>query len=169
MERTVDSRTKQDIDFIRRLCDDKLIGWPHMDFLPVDLGDFDASTWFENHLDVYRQHAFVEFARDGTGSGYCLWYYPGLKEPPPVVFWGSEGEFYFVAGSVQDFIRQLGSGKALRSGFWDEDPKGNVERATLRRRCEDYVGPWRAEPDEICARGRSAHPPFEEWVSQYWE
>ena len=86
-----------------------------------------------------------------------------------MVFWGSEGEFYSVAGSVQDFIRQLGSGKAFRSGFWDEDRKGNVDGTTLRKRCEDYLGPWRAEPDEICARGRSAHPPFEEWVSQYWE
>jgi len=167
----LDSETKEDIDFISSLDKAGFLVWP-IDYEISELNKFDASSWFENAMEEYEKHTFIEFGKDGTGSGFCLWVYPGLQRKSPVVFWSSEGEFYFVSDSLRDFIRQLCSGKMFFDGDWleptDED-KDEVDWLDLKRRAVDHMGEWEESPEELKDKGRKNHPNFEEWVNAHWD
>ena len=141
----VDPQTRNDIDFLNQLLGEELIRYP-IDYETQQIGLFDLNSWFGNDTNDYGQHRFIEFGMDGSGSGYCLWYYPELKGRPPVVLFESEGDFYFIAGSTQDFIRQLTSGEIFFDGEWGEDPAADeddgeeLDFKTLRAKAEAYFG-----------------------------
>ena len=61
-------------------------------------------SWFNNDLTPYFEDQFVEFAGEGDGSSFCLWFYPDLVGEPPVVYIGSDYRFITVAPSMEDFI-----------------------------------------------------------------
>ena len=188
MEIKLGTDVLESIQFLWKLEDEELIGWP-IDFetsrparpqligmesnpRKVELETFDASSWFENSIEEYEKHKFYEFGIDGTGSGFCLWYYPDLNKIPPVVFWGSDGEFHFVAGSIQDFIKQLSSGKLFFSGSWLEPEDDEIEELDwnkLRSVTESHLGKWVEKPEELTVKGRLDHPDFEGWVNENWE
>ena len=167
----IDDESKKDIEFIKFLDAAGFFGWP-IDFEPSDLNRFDASSWFENAIEEYEQHQFLELGRDGTGSGFCFWIYPDLKIKPPVVFWSSEGEFHFVAGSLSDYIRQLCSGKMFYDGSWlepDAEELKEIEWSDLKQRAINHLGAWAESPEELEQKGRKNHPDFESWVNEHWE
>jgi hypothetical protein len=171
-ESSIDGSTRATLEFIRTLVDDRVIRRP-MDYQVTALAEFDVSTWFERDPAALEGHKFIQFGQDGTGSGYCLWYYPTLGDRrPPVVFWGSEGDYVFVAGDADDFARQLTSGMLPYHGRWlDPDPpeRQKLDLDTLRRRAESRFGVRDAHPDELRAKGPPAHPDFEGWVRVNWE
>ena len=83
-ESAIDGDTRAALDFIRALVDDRVIRRP-MDYQATALAEFDVSTWFERDPAALEGHKFIQFGQDGTGSGYCLWYYPTLGDRRPRV------------------------------------------------------------------------------------
>ncbi|MGO3346317.1 MAG: hypothetical protein ACTIM4_13650 [Marinomonas sp.] len=75
----IDSETKADIDFISSLDNAGFLGWP-IDYEVSKLNKFDTSSWFESAIEEYEKHTFLEFGKDGTGSGFCLWVILANKE-----------------------------------------------------------------------------------------
>lgn len=167
----IDRDSKEAIEFINSLEAAGFLGWP-IDFEPTELNRFDASSWFENSIEEYEKHRFLEFGKDGTGSGFCLWFYPGLERKPPVVFWSSEGEFCFVSDTLRDFVRQLCSGKLFYDGSWldpDDEDRKEIDWEDLKQRAINYFGAWLKSPKELEEEGRKNHPDFEKWVNEHWE
>jgi hypothetical protein len=171
-ESSMDGDTRAALEFIRALVDDGVIRRP-MDYQATALAEFDVSTWFERDPAALEGHKFIQFGQDGTGSGYCLWYYPTLGDRrPPVVFWGSEGDYAFVAGNADDFARQLTSGMLPYQGLWvepDDAERKEIDVDALRRKAETRFGPSDVPPDELRKKAKPTHPDFEDWVRVNWE
>ena len=168
----IDPATQTALNHIHRLVDDGLIAWPHFDYLAVAPAEFDASTWFESNPQALEGHRFIEFGRDGTGSAYCLWYHPKLEGRPPVVFWGSEGDYEFVADQADDFARQLSSGEVPWQGRWmpaEADSGALPDFAALRKRTEGCLGVWSETAEELRTKGVARHPDFVAWVAAIWQ
>lgn len=167
----LDAVTQKALAWLQGVEDEHLLGG--VDLEVVSPSPFDASSWFEDRLDEYRQHLFIQFAADGSGSGFCLWYYPTLTGQPPVVFWGSEGDFHFVAGNAQDFMRQLSSEHVFSNGFWLEDSGDedfhdeDFNWEPLKAAAKAEFGQTDIVPDELGQAGRSLHPDFEAWVGPH--
>ncbi|MCB9795502.1 MAG: hypothetical protein H6741_22580 [Alphaproteobacteria bacterium] len=129
-------------------------------------------AWFRSPAWRGSGHRFVQIGQDGTGSLYCLWFYPGLVGEPPVIFFGSEGETDLVADSAADLAR------ALASGFewwpyeraWnpaeeeDEEVEDAGTLADMRAAVEARLGPWDEAPSAMHARALKRHPDFPAWV-----
>ena len=171
-ESSIDGDTRATLEFIRSLIDDRIIRRP-MDYQATALAEFDVSTWFQRDPAALEGHKFIQFGQDGTGSGYCLWYYPTLGDRrPPVVFWGSEGDYAFVAGNADDFARQLTSGMMPYQGFWvepDDDERTEIDVESMRRKAEARFGPSDVSPDELRKKAQPTHADFEAWVRVNWE
>ncbi len=80
----------------------------------------DMDAWFHTVVKGRVPDKFLQFAADGTGGAYALWFYPGLRGPAPVVFFGSEGETNVLAPSLRDFVCLIASGKILYANWTEE-------------------------------------------------
>ncbi len=163
-------KSKSGIDFIAQLFQEGVLGYP-IDYEMCQPKDDDLSEtfgyWFGSDSWASNGDSFVQFGMDGTGSMFCLWYYPDLSGEPPVVFFGSEGERCLIATNINDFIKQMSSGKLLFDGrFSDPDPEeqSELDWSSLRCKAEEYLGPWELDPDEIQKLGVKEHPDFVSWV-----
>ena len=114
MPNKLSTKTQEDMKFIDALCEKEIISWP-IDYEPYHPTNEELSEtlghWFGSDKWSKSGDSFLQIGQDGAGSLFCLWFYPVLKEEPPVVFLGSEGESSLVASDTSDFIRQLSSGK----------------------------------------------------------
>lgn len=168
----IDPSTQAALSHIHDLCADRLIAWPHFDYIVVELQEFDVSSFFESDPSALSGHQFIQFGQNGAGSGYCLWFYPELQGAPPVVFWGTEGNYEFVADSAEDFAKQLSSGEVPADGLWvrSEDPRTPLpDFPELRRRTESRFGTWTLTADELRKKGVPRHPDFTGWVDAHWQ
>lgn len=171
MHSKLDDATRDAIAFINTLYDQDLIGWP-IDFESASYSDEELAEtfghWFGGQRWAAAGDSFVQFGQDGTGSMFLLWYYPGLKTQPPVVFLGSEGETSLVASNIEDYIRQLASGKQFFDGAWlepDEDDERKLDWQALARAVDERYGLGDATPEQLAEKARREHPDFDQWVN----
>ncbi|KQQ66379.1 hypothetical protein ASF84_23985 [Pseudomonas sp. Leaf127] len=171
MNSKLDDTTRDAIDFINTLCEDGLIDWP-IDFEPAAFSDAELAEtfghWFGGQRWSEAGDTFVQFGQDGTGSMFLLWYYPGLSTRPPVVFMGSEGATSLVANDIEDFIRQLASGKQFFDGDWlepDEDEDRELDWQALAQAVDARYGLGDETPEQLSDKARREHPDFDQWVA----
>lgn len=105
-----------DIDFIEfELCD-------------PDESDDDIEAWLGALPSDGNR--FIVFARDGTGSLFCVWLRPGQDEldAAPIVFLGSEGGLATLAQNADSFLDYVVAGLSF-SAYGDEffDPLEDEE------------------------------------------
>ncbi|MCO8166091.1 hypothetical protein NJC38_28590 [Pseudomonas sp. 21LCFQ010] len=170
MQSKLDPTTRDAIAFIEGLCERQLITWP-IDFEFLATTDEDLAEtfghWFGGQRWAAQGDSFVQFGQDGTGSLFLLWYYPGLTGTPPVVFMGSEGESSLVAGSLEDFIRQLGSGQVFYVDSWvepDEDDNQDMDWQALAEAIDERYGLSDETAQQLAEQAARLHPDFTGWV-----
>ena len=170
MRNKISSSTQESLDFLQNICDEGIVSWP-IDYETNNANDRELAQtfgfWFGG--DKWSKHGdtFAQFGQDGTGSMFLLWFYPNLTGEPPVVFMGSEGETCIVASNINDFIKQLCSGKLFFDGGWldpVEEDKDKIDWDNLRMIAEAKFGSLELSPDQLCGRAKNAHPSFVEWV-----
>ena len=162
--------TRESIEFINSLCEEKIISWP-IDYEVYEPSDCELNEtfgdWFGSNKWALSNHTFVQFGQDGTGSMFLLWFYPELKSDPPVVFMGSEGETCLVSSDIKDFIKQLSSGKMFYDGSWlDPEPeeKEDLNWEILHSTVESKLGKSNETPEQLSEKAASIHPNFKAWV-----
>ena len=170
MREKVSPAIQDSINFIDRLCEQDIIAYP-IDYEPNYPSNKELSETFENWFGgnkwLQKGDSFVQFGQDGTGSLFLLWYYPLLKIEPPVVFMGSEGESYLVAPKIDDFIRQLASGKLFYDSEWFDpelEEQLELDWHRLRSVVEAKLGRIELTPLQIQNRAIKLHPNFTAWV-----
>jgi hypothetical protein len=170
MRNKISTSTQDSLNLLERLCEEENIVWP-IDYEVNNSGDEDLSEtlghWFGS--DKWSRHGdtFVQFGQDGTGSMFLLWFYSGLAGEPPVVFMGSEGGACLVASNIDDFIKQLLSGKVFYQDSWldpDEEDEDEIDWDNLRKISETRYGPDSMTPDQLQDIARKKHPDFVGWV-----
>ncbi|WP_193165557.1 hypothetical protein [Microbulbifer hainanensis] len=172
----MDTNSAKAISLLLELQDKGVLGWP------IDLelqkpseedGASETKYWFDGDKWKKEKYKIIKFGQDGTGSSYCLWYYPELTGEPPVVFFGSEGELYNVAISVKEFARYLGAGYDFGFGGWfaadEENDPDAIDRMKLQKEIESVYGALEGNPEELHQKLLSAHPSLEEWVDKQVE
>ena len=110
MREKVSPAIQDAIEFMDRLCEQNIITYP-IDYETCYPSDKELAEtmrcWFGGTKWLENSDSFVQFGQNGTGSLFLLWFYPSLKQDPPVVFMGSEGESCLAAPSINDFIKPL--------------------------------------------------------------
>ena len=84
-----------------------------MQTVSVDDADEDAdflNYWFSDGVSEAVVSQFIPIAGTGDGGNYVLWNYEGLDGEAPLVFFGSDGHYCMVAGSLKDYVCMLASG-----------------------------------------------------------
>jgi hypothetical protein len=134
---------------------------------------FGYAAWFGGDRKAAEQ--FVVFGKDGDGSLYAFWLYPGRTlADAPVVFLGSEGtDCGVLAGNLDEFLGLLAVG-AEELGFkasWgnvaspsDLTPRKMEFRDWLRRSF-GITAP--NDPMEVITAARRSHPEFETWLRNW--
>jgi len=97
------------------------------------------SAWFENDLSPYFKDRFIEFGKEGDGSSFCLWYYPGLVGEPPVVHMGTDPVFCTMAPSLEDFICLLTSCLEAPDGYSTKPKEIWEKRVVDMEYLEEYI------------------------------
>lgn len=166
----MDDATARALALLSTLSREHLLGYPIDAEATEHVEVEDAlDTWFEESEVSWRTlgHRFEQIARDGTGSLFCLWYYPELRGAPPVVFIGSEGDLALVANDAADFVRQLTMAVAFVGNGWAEPTtkdRHELDFDALRARVQAELGAWTESPAELRARAIERHPDLESWV-----
>ncbi len=125
--------------------------------------------WFGHTKWQEKGDKFIQFGMDGTGSMFCFWLYPTLESEPPIVLFGSEGERSLVATNINDFIKQLNSGKLFYDGNWlepEEDEESELDWEALKHQAVKYLGPWDENSEELSTKASMEHPDFNAWVEK---
>jgi len=148
----------------------EILGWP-IDYEVYSLSDSELEEtlgdWFGSNKWSKSGHSFLQFGQDGTGSLFCLWFYPELKHELPVVFLGSEGESCLVSSNTTDFVKQLTSGKLFYDGDWLEpepEDESELNWNELKIKTMEYLGAINNTPEEIKEKAIKEHPGFSTWV-----
>ena len=115
----------------------------------AELADILGTYWFRAP-DTWNQpgYRFVHLGHDGTGGHVAAWIRPGAEEPPPVVFFGSEGGRGVLALTPQRFASALAHGAMIVEypGLGDDD-----DDAPARLEPDS----WMLDPDEVDAEAAS--------------
>ncbi|MBK4992976.1 hypothetical protein IAE39_001150 [Pseudomonas sp. S37] len=166
----VEVATRDALIFLKGLCEAELITWP-IDYEFVEHSDEQLAETFGDWFGGTRWSecgdCFVHFGRDGSGSLFLLWYYPELISQPPVVFMGSEGECGLVADNIQDFIRQMGSGKVFFDNAWitpEDEDNMVINWAGLACAIEQQYGSNHVTPEQLLDKAKRNHVDFAQWV-----
>ena len=169
-KKLISKKSKKGISFIAKLFKKGTISYP-IDYEVCQPTEEELKVtlncWFGNSKWSENGDRFIQFGMDGTGSMYCLWFYPNLSAEPPVVLFGSEGERFLVASNVDDFIRQLSSGKLFCGGHWlepNDEEKVELDWSYLKTKAVEYLGEWVDTPETIRDKAELAHPSFSAWV-----
>ncbi len=163
-DQEIDTATLASIEFLSELEVEELLVYPPIDFIRRDPSKFEVEDWLQDEPDLTRalsEHTFIAFGADGTGGQFCLWYYPGLEEVPPVLFLSSEGELEFVAGSVEDFLRITSLGKVFECGWDDPDPEmeelSDFSWKDFKSSIDKQFGESDSNFESILRQGKTAH------------
>jgi hypothetical protein len=107
--------------------------------------------------DAWRTgpHRFIAFAGDGCGSHFCLWQYPDLEGPEPVVLLGSHGDGYVVASCLVEFFRGLAICGMFVGPGWGECED---EPADLVHAIENSFGATDSSPVDDLTKAIESHP-----------
>lgn len=94
------------------------------DIEPTPLTDIDddVADWFGDRPYAESGDRFIQVARMGDGSMYAAWLRPGVQGPPPIVFFGSDGDSGVLAKDPTDFAHALAFGTDMD----DPDGQGTV-------------------------------------------
>lgn len=175
MRLKMDDETLSARSFLKTLCESEQIKWP-IDFAVFEPSDEELAETFECWFGGQRWstsgNTFAQFGQDATGSMFLLWYYPSLTTRPPVVFLGSEGESCLVSNSLEDFIRQLCSGKLFFNGGWYAPSPGedeDLDWKSLQRLIDEKLGGINETPEQLSEKAHHAHPDFTRWVESMVE
>ena len=163
----------KDFTFLQSLQNQGYLGWP-IDFeCNEQTSESVAETlgyWFGH--DQWKQDggSFFQFGQDGTGSLYCVWFYPGLEGEPPVVFFGSEGQRQLVSDNTNDFVVLITSGLLPFDGDWIEPSNEDIKEidwASLKELGQRHTGIKDIDVADLINKAKKNHPSFKEWVSKH--
>lgn len=158
------------LQFLNKLCKDEILAWPiefEFDNPSIESLEHTLDCWFGDRRWSSSGDMFILFGKDGTGSLFLLWQYPGLNNRPPVVFLGSEGDSYLIASDTTEFVKQLGSGLLFFEGSWLEpDPDECIELdwKRLNNEIQKKYGSFEITANETTKCARSRQPDFTKWV-----
>jgi hypothetical protein len=171
MKDLVSAAIQDSLNFIDELCKQKIIAYPPIDYEICHPSDEELAEtlgcWFGSDKWSKNGDSFVQFGQDGTGSLFLLWFYPALTTEPPVVFLGSEGDSCLVAANINDFIRQLASGKLFFNGKWfdpEVDGTSKYDWQRFRLAVEAKLGKSEMSLLELSNNATRLHPAFTTWV-----
>ena len=125
--------------------------------------------WYLRPIDISPY--FGVFTRLGDGSQLAYWFY-GECAPhnPPIVILGSEGQMGILAGSIEELVARLTSGK-FPNAEWSQPISnfyltGNVAWIeSLIHWAEDVWGLTDMDRQHVTdSRPETQHPNLEEWM-----
>jgi len=170
MRTKLSKESKKGIKFISQLLSNEMNSYP-IDYESYDAPDKEITEtmelWTGNKKWNADGDSLVQFGMDGSGSMFCLWYYPNLKGEPPVVFLGSEGHSCLVSNNLNDFIKHTCSGKLFSDGEWLDpylDDEKEFDWLSLKNKAEKLIGKWSTSPEELRDTGKLNHPDFNAWA-----
>jgi len=122
--------------------------------------------------ELFESVRLQELACDELDDGavFALCWYAGLEGPPPVLWFGSEGQVFIVAPDEATFLRQLASAQLWRGDRWqpfEPDPEqGFADWDAVHEIISDALG-WNAlEPDRVTALAPESHPALAAWIAR---
>jgi len=127
------------------------------------------NEWFGFNFKSNYKDRFLQFGCMSPGA-LALWFYPELKEEPPVVYLGDESKVEILASSLEDFASLLTQGKSLDLENYNENrtPKDiwkNQDTSTTQFK--------KLVSEKITCRDENSifeainkHPNFIEWVDK---